>query len=52
MLKGLPTKALNHVGHTSLFMFGIVTVDESCSSSLYLFQVVDISVMVGVPDSG
>ena len=51
MLKGLPTKALNHIGHTSWCSFGIVTV-ESCSSALNLFQVVDISDMVGVPDSG
>ena len=33
---------------------GVVSVDKSCSSTLYLFQVVDISgwsVMVGVSDS-
>ena len=52
MLKGLPTKALNDIGLTSWCMFGIVSVDESSSSVLYLFKVVDIFVMVGVPDSG
>ena len=52
MLEGLPAKVLYHVRHTSWSMFSIVTVNESSGSALYLFQVVDISAMVGVPDSG
>ena len=52
MLEGLPAEVLYHVRHTSWCTFCIVTVNESSGSALYLFQVVDVSVMVGVSDSG
>ena len=52
MLEGLPAEVLYHVRHTSRCAFRIVAINESSGSTLYLFQVVDISAMVGVPDSG
>ena len=36
MLEGIPSRALNHVGHTSWCTFSVVSVDESCSYVLYL----------------
>ena len=43
MLEGLPTKVLNHERHISWCTIDVVSVDVSCGSALYLFQVVDIS---------
>ena len=51
MLQGLPAKALNHVAYTSWCAFRVVTVDKSCPSPLYLFQILDFFVVVGVSDS-
>ena len=52
MLEGIPSRALNHVGHTSWCTFSVVSVGESCSYVMYLFQVVDNSVIVGVSANG